>query len=96
MVQGLTAGLWKKNVVCSISFDLFPGKFLNLVQCMPLASWFSGHVFKGQSQSQTAVPSITFDPLTWKLPFLVQWIPIESRYTDFQVTWSKLRQNFWS
>ena len=66
MAHGQTAGLWK-NVVCSISLDLFPRKFLNLVQCMPLASWFSGHVVKGRSQTAglctLAVPSITFDPL---------------------------------
>ena len=36
---------------------------------------------------------ISFDPFAWKILNLVQWMPLESRFTpiNFQVSWSKVK-----
>ena len=76
----------EKYVVCTISFDPFAWKLLNLVQWMPQGVddlyWFWGHMVKGQTADirKNVVCSIFLNPFTWKFLNLVQWMLLASRW----------------
>ena len=59
--------------------------------CQPVCRSINWSI--GQSVDQAIVCSISFDHFASKLPKLVQWVLLKSRwgFIDFQVIWSKVK-----
>ena len=82
----------RQNDVCSISFDPFAGKLQNMGQWMPLKSSCSLLIFRSHGQRLRSSCWVIFCkccllnifwPLCFDVAKLVQWLPLESRYSPF-------------
>ena len=99
--HGQRSNCWSwKIAACSISLDTFAGRLQNLLQWITSESKCSLLIFKLHGQRSRSkrwflykcCPLTIFKSFAWKLPNLVQWMPLaKRRFCGFLVTLSKVK-----